>query len=413
MANPGQHRGWISKMRLSAENAALMLAVVLALGVVAPQSAQAQTLSVLHKFAGKPDGAGPFAGLVRDAAGNLYGTTVYGGSTGDPGYGVVFKVDSSGAETVLYSFTGAADGAYPYGGLVQDTAGNLYGTTVQGGAYGCSGYGCGTVFKVSTKGKETVLYNFMGGSSDGCYPDAALVRDSAGNLYGTTRSCGASGYGTVFRVSQGGTEAVLHSFVGGASDGAIPLWGGLLMDTKGNLYGVTEAGGGTGCIDAYGCGVVYRLNKNGVLTVLHGFAGGTTDGCTPYGTPALDAKGNLYGTTDACGSFGYGTVWKVNTQGVETVLHNFARGSRNGVAPYAGVVIDAEGNLYGTTSFGGAFDHGALYELGKQGKFTALYSFSGLSRKPIGAVIRDAKGNLYGTAFEGVSSGGTVWKLTP
>jgi uncharacterized repeat protein (TIGR03803 family) len=158
MANPGQHRGWISKMRLSAENVALMLAVVLALGVVASQAAQAQTFTVLHNFAGRSDGAGPYAGLVQDTAGNLYGTTTGGGSYGA---GVVFKLDPSGAETVLYAFTGGVDGNGPIAGVAPDARGTLYGTTVSGGAYGC-----GTVFKVDPTGAETVLHSFACGTRD-------------------------------------------------------------------------------------------------------------------------------------------------------------------------------------------------------------------------------------------------------
>jgi len=183
----------------------------------------------------------------------------------------------------------------------------------------------------------------------------------------------------------------------------------LLMDAKGNLYGVTAQGG------ASNKGVVFKLSKNGRLTVLHSFVGGKADGCYPYGTPAMDAKGNLYGTTYMCGTANAGVVWKVGAKGTENVLHNFAGGSSDGAYPYAGVIMDAKGNFYGDTAYGGSSGDGTVYELNKKGKLTLLHSFAGSDgESPIGGLIRDAKGNLYGTAYEGGSDlYGTVWKLTP
>ena len=389
----------ISRIRLGAAGAVLKLAVVLVLGVVATQSAQAQTFKVLYNFTGSPDGANP-AGLVRDAAGNLYGTTNVGGTSD---LGTVFKVSKTGKETVLHSFTGSPDGAYPVAELIRDTAGNLYGTTWKGG--GSSGFG--TVFKVSKTGKETVLYAFTG-TPDGANPEAGLVRDMAGNLYGTTSVGGAFTYGTVFKVGTTGKETVLHSFAGG--DGAIPAYTSLLMDTKGDLYGVTSEGG------TPNKGVVYKLSTSGTLTLLHSFAGGTMDGCNPLGTPVMDTKGNVYGTTLECGSSGEGIVWKVSQTGTETVLHNFAGGSSDGQAPFAGVILDAKGNLYGDTYEGGASGQGTVYKLSKSGKLVVLHSLNEGTdgANPEGGVIRDAQGNLYGAAEVGGSDGyGTVWKLTP
>jgi uncharacterized repeat protein (TIGR03803 family) len=401
MTNSKQHRTWISKIRLRAASAALALAVVLVLGAVATPSAQAQTYTVLYNFAGSPDGANPFAGLVRDAAGNLYGTTYTGASSG---YGTVFKVDSSGAETVLYSFTGGTDGGSPVGGVVRDNAGNLYGTTQYGGSSGN-----GVVFKLDTSGTETVLYSFAGGTADGCSPYGGLVRDKAGNLYGTTPDCGASNLGTVFKVAKNGAEKLLHSFAGGTADGADPLYTALLRDTKGNLYGVTADGG------SQDDGVVYKLSTSGKLTVLHSFLGGTQDGCFAHGTPATDKQGNLYGTTSRCGSASGGIVWKVSPKGKETVLHNFAGGASDGAQAIAGVILDAHGNFYGDTDGGGASDDGTIYELSKKGTLTLLHSFAGSDGgTPFGGVIRDATGNLYGTTLEGGSGKeGTVWRLTP
>ena len=390
----------ISKIRPGAASAGLTLVVVLVSWAVTTPLAQAQTFTDLYNFAGAPsDGAYPYAGLARDGKGNLYGTTYYGGSSN---FGAVFKVDTKGTESVLYSFTNGTDGGYPYAGLIQDKAGNLYGTAYHGGV---SSYG--VVFKVDTKGAESVAYNFTGGTTDGCYPYGGLLQDKAGNLYGTTKNCGTSDQGTVFKLSKAGKETVLHSFAGGSSDGAYPLYTSLLMDKTGNLYGITS-GGGTA-----GYGVVYKLSKKGTLTVLHSFAGGKADGCYAYGTPAMDKTGNLYGTAEGCGVDGYGIVWKVSKKGPETVLHSFA--GSDGEYPVAGVILDAEGNLYGATTSGGANNEGAVYELNKKGTITLPHSFSGSDGEiPIGGVIQDAKGDLYGTTKEGGGSCycGTVWKIT-
>ena len=209
-----------STSKIRPRTASTALAFVLVLGVVATQSARAQTFTVLHNFTGYPsDGRNPYAGLIRDTVGNLYSTTEAGGSGGNSGYGTVFKVDTSGTETVLYSFCSVSrcdDGAYPAAGLFRDTTGDLYGTTYLGGGTSADG----TVFKLSKDGTETVLYSFDGGL-DGCYPDGGLLRDKAGNFYGTTQECGAYTYGTVFKLSKTGKKTVLHRFHGGQT-GHIP-----------------------------------------------------------------------------------------------------------------------------------------------------------------------------------------------
>jgi uncharacterized repeat protein (TIGR03803 family) len=402
MANSKQRCTWITRGSVRAAGAALTLAVALVLGVVTTPSAQAQTFTTLYNFTGSSDGASPYGSLVRDSTGNLYGTTEAGGV----GFGVVFKLSKNGKETVLYTFTGGSDGANPFVGLVRDTAGNLYGTTANGGA---SGYG--TVFKVSKNGKETVLYSFMAGT-DGCYPYGGLLRDNAGNLYGTTEVCGASGVGTVFKVSKSGKETILHSFAG-PPDGEFPSFTSLLMDTTGNLYGVAEQGG------TYNQGVAYKLSKGGKFTVLYSFAGGTSDGCNVFGTPAMDNEGNLYGTANACGSSHVGIVWKVNTKGKETVLHTFSGGASDGAEPIAGLIMDAKGNLYGDTYQGGTANLGTAYKLNKKGTLTVLHSFTGSDGDyPYSGLIRDAKGTLYGTTLYGGSGTGcqngcgTVWTIT-
>ena len=250
------------------------------------------TENVLHTFAGfSSDGAYPVDGLVRDAKGNLYGTTQHGGP-GDNG--TVFKVAKTGAETVLYAFAGGSDGAWPYGSLVEDAAGNFYGTTIEGGAHSD-----GVVFKLS-KGTETLLHNF--GGSDGMYPVAGLVLDGSGNLYGTTKQGGAHGAGTVFKVAPDGTETVLYSFAG-TSDGAFPMCN-LLMDKKGNLYGTADGGG------AHGSGTVFKISSKGAESTLYSFAGGT-DGANPQASVVRDGTGNLYGTTSSGGAHNDGTVFMI------------------------------------------------------------------------------------------------------
>jgi len=409
MKNPPQYG--VSRMRLRGAGVALAFAFVAVVGLrvgVAAQSAPSRTFKVLYTFQGSSDGGEPYAGLVRDAAGNLYGTAI---SSGAFGWGVVFKVDPSGTETVLHSFgDGSTDGRTPYGGLVRDKAGNLYGTTYEGGGIGCVD-GCGTVFKVDTTGTETVLHSFAGGTTDGCFPYAGLLL-KAGNLYGTTQACGASSYGTVFRLSTSGKETILHNFAGGTADGANPLYGSLLMDTKGALYGVAQYGGTSNQ------GVVYKLNPSRALRVLYSFAGGTTDGCNPDGTPAMDTLGNLYGTAVACGSSNMGVVWKVSKSGKEKVLHNFAGGAKDGADPIAGVILDGNGNLYGDTQYGGGTGCfgtgcGTVYKVSATGKLTLLHIFAGSEGAlPFGGVIRDTKGNLYGTAFlGGTPDWGTVWQI--
>ena len=196
-----------------------------------------------------------------DAKGNLYGDTNDGGTSN---YGTVFKLSKSAKETVLYIFTGGSDGGDPYADLIRDASGNLYGTTFLGGE---SGYG--TVFRLDTSGTLTTLHSFSGGATDGCSPFGGLLRDKAGNFYGTTYYCGSSNHGTVFKVDTSGTEAVLHSFTG--SDGAYPSYGKLFMDEKGNLYGDTNEGGDLNCNEGngYGCGVVYKISDTGTLTLLH------------------------------------------------------------------------------------------------------------------------------------------------
>jgi uncharacterized repeat protein (TIGR03803 family) len=343
----GNTNGRVRKAQITPprRGAGIILAVfsiLFLLGTIAAKRVQAQTFTLLHSFSGS-DGATPYAGLVRDSDGNLYGTTYFGGPHVG---GTVFKLDTSGVLTVLYSFSGLNnDGADPRAGLVGDSDGNLYGTTVAGGSYGS-----GTVFKLDTSHTLTVLYSFSGGG-DGAQPQAGLVRDSDGNLYGTTVAGGSNGSGTVFKLGTSHTLTVLYSFSGG-SDGAHPL-AGLVRDSDGNLYGTTPNGGGSGL------GAVFKLDTSHTLTVLYSFAGG--DGANPYAGLVRDSDGNLYGTTPNGGGSGLGAVFKLDTSHTLTVLHSFSGGTNDGATPYAGLVRDSDGNLYGTTVSGGSSNRGTVF----------------------------------------------------
>ena len=345
---------------LETRGALALGAMSLAAGIGIP-AAHAQTYTVLYSFNGS-GGSAPRAGLIRDAAGNLYGTTMLGGASGS---GVVFKLTKSG-ETVLYCFTGGADGRNPYGGLVADSAGNLYGTTLHGGSSGK-----GVVFKLDPTGNETVLHSFTG-VADGGQPLGTLIRDSAGNLYGTTTTggvaSGAIGHGTVFKVANTNLT-VLYTFSGGP-DGDEPE-AGLLRDSSGNLYGTTFFGG-SGSLTS-GQGVLFKVRTDGSETVLHTFPGAA--GVHPAASLIGDSTGNLYGTATGSQSGG-GVVFKVDPAGHETALYVFTGGA-DGKSPEAGLIRDSAGNLYGTTERGGTFGAGVVFKLDPAGHQTVLHNFTG------------------------------------
>ena len=378
-----------------------VLFATVAFTLVSSPPAQAQEHSIftaLYSFTDGTDGGNPYGTLVRDAKGNLYGTTRGGGTFG---FGSVFKVDVRGRQTVLHSFgNNAGDGIDPLEGVVLDAAGNLYGTTSSGG----QGPGIGTVFKLDPAGTETVLHSF-GSSPDGELPVGILLRDAQGSLYGVTVAGGAHHAGTVFTVDPTGKETVLYSFRGGA-DGFGP-YGGLVMDAQGILYGTTNTGG------TFDQGTVFKLDLDGHKTVLYNFGG--ADGEDPTGSLMRDAAGNLYGTTFFGGAFGQGTVFKLDPAGTETILHSFSGGADGGT-PYAGVIGDAAGNLYGTTSEGGAYLWGTVFAVDPTGKETVLYSFSydRDGARPYAGLMRTAAGALYGvTAIGGRYQYGTVFRVTP
>jgi uncharacterized repeat protein (TIGR03803 family) len=385
-------------------NHSLIAALALALFVV--PSGVAQTFKVLHEFGSPGDGSEPTSGVVVDTVGNLYGVTSQGGSFD---YGILFRLDTTGKDDLLHSFLGA-EGLGPYGGLLMDAAGNLYGTTGNGGTPengGCA-HGCGTVFKRDTAGHQTVLYTFSG-TTDGGDPDAALILDAAGNLYGTTynggvQSCYVSyGCGVIFKLDTANHETVLYSFTDGI-DGKDPQ--GLVADTAGNLYTVTYDGG------AYGKGAILKLDyQYGTLSVLYSFTGGSDSG-DPRGPLIRDAAGNLYGTTYGVGIGiqGNGVVFKLDNAGNYSVLYSFAGGA-DGSYPSA-LVMDGAGNLYGTTLAGGTISGcyygscGTVFKLDSNYHKSVLHNFTGSDGQLPDALSMDKAGKLYGTTLGGGKSVG-------
>ena len=369
------------------------------LGVVFKVSA-AGVESVLHSFAGGEDGSYPSSGVVVDAAGNLYGTTYDGGASD---FGVVYKVSPSGEETILHSFTGDSDGANPQGGVILDAAGNLFGTTTEGGSTPAT-FDAGTVFRLDPLGNETVLHTFAAGS-DGANPIAGVVLDKQGNLYGTTVGGGTLNAGVIFRVTPAGKETVLYTFTGGA-DGRFAE--APLTLANGNLYGTTESGGS-------GYGVVYSLDPTGKQTVLYTFSGGN-DGGLPSSGVIVDKKGNLYGTTPEGGPGGYGVVYTLTSAGEETVLYGFsATASAQGQDSVGGVIFGADGHLFGATVAGGPGGTGVIYEVAGVSQERVLYSFPGSPGgfSPQGMLLRDQAGNLYGANSDGGVGFGLIYRISP
>jgi uncharacterized repeat protein (TIGR03803 family) len=382
----------------------------------------AQTKSkgtVLHSFVGGSDsGNQPYSNLVIDQSGNIFGTTAHGGVNDA---GTVFEVAPDGTETVLHSFGSGDDGQNPVAGLVMDKSGDLYGTTQNGGGGFISGVG----FKLTPGGGYTILHRFTGGNGndpDGGRPAATLIMDKKGNLYGTTHvgggrgDCNANNCGTVFKIAPDGTETVLYSF-SGRKDGGYPS-APLVIDQAGNLYGTTETGGRFAKC-GFGCGVVFKVSPDGNETVLHAFRGIVSgdppgDGQDPLAGLVIDSSGSLYGTT-ATGGVGAGVAFKLMPNGKETILFRFSAGNP-GVGPSGSLVMDAQGDLYGTTQNGGTSNNGVVFKLTPKGKETVLYSLAGGISDgwwPFAGIIMDAKGDIYGTTVRGgASDSGTVFKLT-
>jgi uncharacterized repeat protein (TIGR03803 family) len=386
--------------------------------------ASGQTFTSLHNFTGKSDGGYPLAPVIIDSEGNLYGTTFQGGDmhcSPGQGCGTVFKIDSSGNQTVLYAFTSViSDAAFPSSStLIRDDSGDLFGTTAHGGTSGV-----GTVFEVDASGQEIVLYSFAG-AKQGAYPDGNIARDPKGNIYGSARfgdpKCNPaySGCGIVFKLTSTGKFKVLYTFR--QFVGEMPS--GLSIDQSGNLYGTTLLGGDLTCNGGQGCGTVFKIDLHGKLTTLYIFHG--PDGAFPANGVIQDSSGNLYGTT-SLGTSG-GVVFKLDPTGNEIVLYTFTGGADGGT-PEGSLLLDPNtGTLYGTTNVGGDLNCdpdggggpgcGTVYKIDASGVFTVLYAFIGKhSEFPFAGVAMDPAGNLYGTTTgfpNRRGNEGSVFKLAP
>jgi uncharacterized repeat protein (TIGR03803 family) len=402
----------------------LNTAALLSMMALSLATATATTTDVIFSFA---EGEGEYADtdLETDSAGNIYGTTVLGG---DFGSGTVFQLSptpNGWVHTVLYSFTGGADGGEPYKGVTLDSEGNLYGTAVTGGSGNCEG-GCGVAYKVSNTGgtwTQAVIHAFTGGD-DGSGPGARVTVDTAGNIYGMAPTGGANGLGTIYRIRQAPTGAwafmVIHAFTGGA-DGASGSAGRMIL-REGHLYGAATTGG------SHGSGVVFELTRRGTRGIggwdfrtIYSFQG-QPDGSFPYGALLFDGSGNLYGTTYYGGANGIGAVYKLSPQPVgewtEDLIYSFEQGT-DGNSPISNLVFDVAGNLYGTTSEGG-LGSGTIFKLSPVGKGswieTVVHAFAG---PPDGGfsyngMVVDVFGNFYGaTVHGGENDDGCVYKFTP
>jgi uncharacterized repeat protein (TIGR03803 family) len=390
-------------------------------------AAGAQTFTSLASFGGS-NGTEPAASLVQGLDGYFYGTTYYGGTRFGSGYGAVFGITGGGELTLVYGFCAhkhCADGGESSAGLILGEGGNFYGTTRYGGAY----LG-GTVFRITPGGKLSTLYSFCAqpNCTDGALPFAGLVQASDGNFYGTTYSGGPNvfcgnppvGCGTVFKMTSNGALTTLYNFCSqtDCADGASPH-AGLIQATDGDLYGITASGG------TYGEGSIFRINPAGKLTTLYSFCTqpGCTDGSIPFAGLIQASDGNFYGTTSQGGNlacfapYGCGTVFKITPSGALTTLHAFGSQTADGVFPYAGLIQASDGNFYGTTYQGGANAQGAIFEITSGGTLTTLYSFCSVGdcddgQWPFAGLVQASNGSFYGTAaVGGAYNDGTVFSL--
>jgi uncharacterized repeat protein (TIGR03803 family) len=416
----------IFDVSLRARKAAVALSVAIATVLTIP-IAHAQTLTALHTFNGAPDGREPIAGLTLGAAGNLYGTTYYGG-THD--LGLVYRVAHRGSGwvmTPLYSFQGSNDGSQPVGGVSIGPDGNLYGTAVRGGQHGA-----GTVYKLTPPAAficrslqcpwtETPLYQFTGGA-DGGGPEAAPIFDRAGNMYGTAAGGGTGNSGVVYKLTRSGsgwTESVLYSFAG-SPDGNGPV-SGVTFDGSGNLYGTTVEGG------TAGFGTVYQLTPSGSAwteKVLYSFQY-SNDGAIPYAGVVLDAEGNLYGATFYGGARNGGAIFELMPSNGNWIFSVIYSPELSGLGGAAGTLLRRfDGTLFGTLLTGGdiqscsGYGCGSVFQLSPSNGgwvYTSLYEFTDGADggNPEGALILDEAGSLYGTTTGSLGGDGSVFQITP
>jgi uncharacterized repeat protein (TIGR03803 family) len=369
------------------------------------------TETVLYSFTGGDDGADPTTGLTEGSDGYLYGTTSAAGANGSGG--TVFKITTAGVLTVLHSFINGTftDGSVP-SGVIQGADGSFYGVTSFGGATGN-----GSVFKVTPTGTETLLHSFVNGNGDAASPYGNLIQATNGNFYGTANNGGANGNGAIFEMTASGQESVLYSFNASAGDGFRPS-SGVIQAGNGDLYGTTP-GNGTDINKSYGA--VYKVTLSGQETLVYTFRGLTVaDGQLPVGGLIQGIDGNLYGSTSEGGSVLSGTVFQLTPAGTETVLSNFNAGSNvslNGYSPIGSLIQASDGNIYGFNNLGGAYNGGTLFQVTPQGATTVVYAFganSGDGVGPMATLIQASDGNFYGTTHGGGAHGyGTIFKITP
>jgi uncharacterized repeat protein (TIGR03803 family) len=382
--------------------------------------------SVLWSFsgnggvAGSTDAAVPDANMILGSDGNFYGTTNNGGTYNQ---GTVFKVTSTGVESVQHSFSGngglsgSVDGANPNSPLVEGTDGKYYGTTWYGGANNT-----GSVYNITSGGLLTTIFSYALGYTSS--PNA-LALGNDGNFYGTDNLNGdVNGFGTIFRITPAGVEATLYTFgASGFTDGQYP-YAGLTLGTDGNFYGTTSGGGENQM------GTVFKVTPEGAESVIYSFRGPNpnepilTDPTAPSATLLLGTDGNFYGTAVFGGTYGAGAVFKITPAGTETVLYSFTGegavpGSSDGANPTSGLILGSDGNFYGTTNYGGAYNRGTVFKVTPAGAETVAYSFSGaggLTGSPDGAapngVTQGNDGALYGaTSYGGMYNQGAIFKL--
>jgi uncharacterized repeat protein (TIGR03803 family) len=381
----------------------ISISIALAAFFLTASAVSAAEPQTLYLFTGPPDAFLPNAGLVRDADGNFYGTTFYGGAFN---MGAVYKITPKGKESVLHSFAGGSDGAYPAAALIAGQGGTLYGTTEYGGTGSCTdsqGVGCGTVFQITETGVESVLYSFQGGN-DGWVPNAGVFQASNGDLYGTTNSGGPFNSGIVFHLTLSGVEDVLHTF-NSDIDGSAP--GGLVEGNDGNFYATEGAG----------LGGVFKITPTGVFTRLYLFGTNPNDAAFPIGTLTKATNGVFFGTAPFGGVYGFGAVFSITPAGVESLVYSFTGGA-DGSKPDSTLLLK-EGIIYGTTPLGGTNGFGTIFAMTKKGVETTLYTFTGCENANgiQGVGLGLAQGNngyLYGVNVGACSSGdpyGSVYRI--
>jgi len=380
--------------------------------------ASAAKIRVLHAFDGD-DGSLPLAAVVPGAHGKVYGTTTYGGNSGCNGQtcGTVFSLSRDGTFATVHFFQPGGDGFWPQT-LVVDGAGNLFGVTEEGGSgTGCTNgpWGCGTVFKIARNGTESIVYSFQGGH-DGAYP-SGLALDASGNLYVPTQKGGGGlhreGRGVVAKIAPDATETILYRFSGG-SDGFGP-YGNPLIDSDGNLYASESGVQEPGAFGVITGEAVFKLTPGGTKSIVHFFFGAPNDGSDTVSSLTADSNGNLFGVTAGGGAHNFGTVFKIDAGGSESLLYSFGGGA-DGATPDAGVVLDGSGNLFGTTMAGGdsacANGCGTVFMLTQDGNKTTLGSLLEHQGSAAGGLFMNKHGTLIGVAAQGGANGqGTVFRI--